>query len=624
MPGLPHIRQGSLGEETRRRSLLVLKALPILLIPIASAVATFVLIDVVSRGSISSPAAPGSRPQAVIALIVVAVFLTALIMLVRIGRPTVSALLLIGGWTLITTVVTLRGGVTSIGPALLVIPICAAGLLIDGVASMSLAVLATALVGGLAWLEMNGLYVVAQPQIPLVSAINSALALPAYAAGIWTGLFWTVALLTSLLAGDLQRALRQSREHEDALRELSSQLEQRVAEQTAELARRTARAEALYQVSQALTSTLDLDQVLALIAEQAARFLAFDSAQVLLQQPDGRFASLGAYGQAGGLAGQTAALEPVLREVGSQRSPRLVNLGDSDSPAPAALMLPMHHQSGLLGVLMLVNANGCAECAGDDLILGQGLADQASVAIANAQLLTQARAAAALEERTRLARDIHDTLAQGLTGVVVQLGAAQRALDAAPLEARSHLALALRMARESLAEARRSVWNLRSPALQRGDLGDALRSLTVRPLGGSVSVSFEQAGELWPLTSEIESTLLRVCQEALVNVAKHAQASEAKVTLEYLPGAVRLSIYDNGVGLDEPLLDDPELLSGPWGGFGLVGMRERVAALGGTLQISSNGGVQIMVEIPRRRDGGQAAAAITQAGVVEKGSEAMP
>ena len=145
-----------------------------------------------------------------------------------------------------------------------------------------------------------------------------------------------------------------------------------------------------------------------------------------------------------------------------------------------------------------------------------------------------------LEERTRLARDIHDTLAQGLTGIVVQLGAAQRALTVAPDESREHLALAQRMARESLAEARRSVWNLRAPALDRGDLADALRSVAVRPLGSDVAVTFKLTGEPWPLTTAIESTLLRVAQEALANVARHSQATEARLGLVYMADSVEL------------------------------------------------------------------------------------
>jgi signal transduction histidine kinase len=262
-------------------------------------------------------------------------------------------------------------------------------------------------------------------------------------------------------------------------------------------------------------------------------------------------------------------------------------------------MLPLRYGTTVSGVLVLTNADGCADCGQDDLILGQGLADQAAVAIANAQLLAQVRESATLEERTRLARDIHDTLAQGLTGIVVQLGAAQRALAVAPDESLEHLALAQRMARESLAEARRSVWNLRAPALDRGDLTDALRSVAVRPLGSDVAVTFELAGEPWPLTSAIESTLLRIAQEALANVARHSQATEARLALIYTADGVQLSVSDNGVGFDPASEGANGIAPGPWGGFGLIGMRERVAALGGTLMLSSLGGAQVLATIPR-------------------------
>ena len=115
------------------------------------------------------------------------------------------------------------------------------------------------------------------------------------------------------------------------------------------------------------------------------------------------------------------------------------------------------------------------------------------------QILEQEREAATLEERARLAREIHDTLAQGLTGIVVQLGAAQRALAAETEAADQHIDLAQQMAREALAEARRSVWNLRAPALERGDLSDALRGLASRPIRPETTTSFEQRGEPWPL-----------------------------------------------------------------------------------------------------------------------------
>ena len=274
-----------------------------------------------------------------------------------------------------------------------------------------------------------------------------------------------------------------------------------------------------------------------------------------------------------------------------------------------ALTLPLRYGTTVSGVLVLTNADGRADCGQDDLILGQGLADQAAVAIANAQLLARTRETAMLEERTRLARDIHDTLAQGLTGIVVQLGAAQRALAVAPDESREHLALAQRMARESLAEARRSVWNLRAPALDRGDLADALRSVAVRPLGSDVAVTFKLTGEPWPLTTAIESTLLRVAQEALANVARHSQATEARLGLVYMADSVELSVSDNGVGFDPQAAAEDGITPGPWGGFGLIGMRERVAVLGGSLAVTSHDGVQVTATIPRP---GSAAQAVTE------------
>jgi signal transduction histidine kinase len=608
-------------DETRRRGQLVLHALPILLIPAFTAAVAFWLIRLTAQGAPSPDRLPGP-PNGVVPIIVMAVFMTALVVLVRVGRPTISALLLIGAWTLFTTLATLRGGVTGIGPAFLIIPICAAGLLIDGLASMSLAALSTVLVVSLGWLEAQGIYV-ATGQFGIMVGFPVPLQqVPLIVAAFWTGLFWTVSLLTSLLAGGLQRALEQTRHQAQELLELSNHLETRVAAQTAELGRRAERAEALYAVSQALTSTLDLGQILDLIAEDAAHLLAFDSARLLLEQPDGNFALLGCYPHGGdncegrysvGENGPSPALAPLLREMVESRVPTVVGLpeepGTDDGGPRAALMLPMHYGDRVAGVLMLTDASGRADRAGDDLILGQGLADQAAVAIANAHLLQQEREAATLEERTRLARDIHDTIAQGLTGVVVQLGATQRALALAPEEAREHLALAMQMARETLGEARRSVWNLRAAALERGDLAGALQALALRPLGAHVNVTFQQIGEFWPLAPDVESTLLRVCQEALANVASHAQASEATVTLDYELTGVHLRVADNGIGLDGDLLDGASRPTGLQGGFGLLGMRERVGALGGTLEVSSDGGTQILVTIPRHLAGPRTAAA---------------
>jgi signal transduction histidine kinase len=390
------------------------------------------------------PDGPPGGP--LIPIVVLIVFFSALIILVRLRRPTLSALILIAVWTLVTTAGALRIGVTSYFPALLIIPICVAGLLIDGVASISLAALGSLLVVSMAWLERHGLTPARAAPPPLIAEYQ-----PYIGAGFWIAMFATVAALTWLLAGSLQRALRHSRAQAQALAELSQQLEARVEAQTA-------------------------------------------------------------------------------------------------------------------------------------------------------QLLDQEREAATLAERARLAREIHDTLAQGLTGIVVQLGAAQRALAAKTETADQHIDLAQQMAREALSEARRSVWNLRAPSLERGDLGDALRVLTARFVHSGNAATFEQRGETWPLPPEVESALLRVAQEGLVNAARHASATRVAVVLEYAPDLVRLSVGDDGVGFGEDGLRALMAEPGPWGGFGLLGMRERLAALGGTLELRNDAGAQVVAAVPRVPD----------------------
>ena len=164
-----------------------------------------------------------------------------------------------------------------------------------------------------------------------------------------------------------------------------------------------------------------------------------------------------------------------------------------------------------------------------------------------AQLLTQAREAGAGDERQRMAREIHDTLAQGLTGIITQLEAAQQTGDDAERERR--IGNAKRLARDSLAEARRSVQALRPQALEDSKLPDALAGEVARwSVTSGVAGEVETTGEARALHPEVEVTLLRVAQEALTNVAKHAGASRAGVTLSYMEDVVSLDVRDDGVG----------------------------------------------------------------------------
>lgn len=211
------------------------------------------------------------------------------------------------------------------------------------------------------------------------------------------------------------------------------------------------------------------------------------------------------------------------------------------------------------------------------------------------QLVVQAREAGVLEERQRLAREIHDTLAQGLTGIITQLGAAEQAkADEAARE--RHLEHALRLARESLSEARRSVHALRPGPLVGARLPEALQE-TARQWSAAHGVKAELVvtGEPVDLQPEVETALLRTAQEALANVAKHAGASRAGLTLSYMRDMVVLDIRDDGGGFDPSALRT----NGDHG-FGLASMRQRMSQVAGSLEIETEvgSGTAISARVP--------------------------
>jgi signal transduction histidine kinase len=206
-----------------------------------------------------------------------------------------------------------------------------------------------------------------------------------------------------------------------------------------------------------------------------------------------------------------------------------------------------------------------------------------------AQLLTQAREAGAGDERQRMAREIHDTLAQGLTGIITQLEAAQQTGIEAERDRR--IGNATRLARDSLAEARRSVQALRPQALEDSKLPDALDGEVARWTATSgVPAEVAATGDPRVLHPEVEVTLLRVAQEALANVAKHAGASHAWVTLSYMEDVVTLDVRDDGAGFAPPGPGPATAASQSSGGFGLIAMRQRVGRLAGQLEIESEPG----------------------------------
>jgi signal transduction histidine kinase len=199
--------------------------------------------------------------------------------------------------------------------------------------------------------------------------------------------------------------------------------------------------------------------------------------------------------------------------------------------------------------------------------------------------MAEAEFAAILGERNRVARDIHDTLAQGLNAVSMQLELAKNMSARGSAAVLPHVTTAHRIVRSCLAEARESIWNMRSHALEKSDLAGALGSVLRQMSEGlPIETRIEVIGESRRLAPQLENDLLRIGQEGIANALKHAAASRLTLRLEFEPGKVRLRITDNGRGFD------PAGSQRATSRFGLKGIHERAAEMAATLQIHSSPG----------------------------------
>ncbi|WP_022890395.1 sensor histidine kinase [Agromyces italicus] len=271
-------------------------------------------------------------------------------------------------------------------------------------------------------------------------------------------------------------------------------------------------------------------------------------------------------------------------------------LGGLPEPTPVAILTYLFFIGALVALVSLFSVVGdvtserSAERKQMVTRLEETIRENAGL---QAQLLVQAREAGVLDERQRLAREIHDTIAQGLAGIVTQLQAAERP-EIPEHERRRHLDAATRLARESLAEARRSVHALGPEQLESARLPDAIAE--VADAWGErhgVRVGFTATGTVRPLHPEVEVTLLRIAQEALANAGKHAGASRVGLTLSYMDDTVALDVRDDGAGFDAARATAS-------GGFGLTSMRQRANRLSGTLEVESEpgGGTAISATVP--------------------------
>jgi two-component system NarL family sensor kinase len=259
--------------------------------------------------------------------------------------------------------------------------------------------------------------------------------------------------------------------------------------------------------------------------------------------------------------------------------------------------IPLSFQDRPLGIL---NVTGPAwrELAPEELRLLSTIGYQVGTAIERARLAEESARMARAEERARLAREIHDTLAQSLTGIALQIEGAMRHLETDTAKAEEQLRRALAITRDSLEEARRSVLSLRPAPLTERPLPFALQFLGhAFTAETGVRVNTQVLGTP-VLSARGEAELFRIAQEALANVRRHAHATEVRITLHGGPRAVRLSIRDNGRGFDAKAVTPDH--------YGIVGMRERANLLGGRLRVESRSGrgTTVMAVVPAAAEEG--------------------
>lgn len=381
--------------------------------------------------------------------------------------------------------------------------------------------------------------------------------------------------------------------------------EQRVRQRTVDIERRRQVAQSLHEILAILNSSHTLDGLLAYIIAQACRLLGaaagaihrlqsaggvlmvqaswgFNSAEPALDLPLER-----------GAAGEAVRTRLPVRfepaQAGGRDSRRDAH-SDGATRLHAVLAVPLIIKGEVYGTITLFDKRARV-LSDDDVGLASTLGDHAALAIENARLVASAQDKAVLEERQRLARDLHDSVTQALYGVTLHAQAARRLLESANVTTAADSLRALQdTAQEALDEMRLLIFELRPPILDRAGLVAALQA-RLEAVEGRVNLKTNLLAEqLGVLPPAVEHALYRIAQEALNNALKHAHARCISVELRRTQTSIILEISDDGIGFDP---------AGESGGFGLRGIRERVSYFDGRLEIQSapRSGTMLCVEI---------------------------
>jgi two-component system NarL family sensor kinase len=376
----------------------------------------------------------------------------------------------------------------------------------------------------------------------------------------------------------------------------------------AELQRRNRELSILNAIASALNSTVDLNEALHAALAQVASLLGLHTGWVWLLEEDTCLPYLAASQDLPpGLADYPQRMEGTCycldtysagdlngaANVNVVTCTRLKGLVDGTNGLRYHSSIPLYAQEKKLGVLNVASSDW-RELAPDDLRLLHTIGDLLSIAIERARLFARSTQMGAVEERNRLAREIHDTLAQGMAGIALTLESADALAEsqASPEQVRQCIQRALKQTRATLEEARRSVLDLRAAPLEGRTLAQAVLALARGNDAADPRIATEITGGAQPLPVRIEVGVYRIIQEALANIRQHAHARNATIRLEVTPEALTATISDDGKGFN-PNRD-------LHGHYGLLGIRERARLLGGTTQVQSTRGrgTRIEVRIP--------------------------
>ena len=390
--------------------------------------------------------------------------------------------------------------------------------------------------------------------------------------------------------GTLEVALEEMRHRlsrqRDQIDTDQQELEQRVESRTAELSQRNQELGTLNRLSAEMSTSLVVADVARTAAGQLHELWGDGDAAVFLADqmaPEGL--RLVGWAQSPSVPGRDQAeLRAAIAGLGE--------LPASPIQVPGLVVVPLAAAGTKVGLLALGRRR---PVDGRQMELLEVVGGQVALALRNAQLFAETREMATITERNRIAREIHDTLAQGLAGIIIQLQAAEAWMSREPERSQQALGNATDLARSSLQEARRSVWDLRPELLQRGSLAEALREEMVRTqerTGVKTSVRLQDLRQL-TLAAPTEVSIFRIVQEAVANSVRHGRPSRVAVEVARDDGHLRVTVADNGCGFDPAR-------PGRAGAFGITSMRERANSVGGGITVESapGQGTKVVLDLP--------------------------